>query len=98
MRRAFAATLQGGGFLDWKQPVDGAAAAPYKIEHRKRPAGEWTLISLALESEATLNNQQRGKDWEYRTCPQTGRPPSEEHFRAVKGCYERFRCRYNKHY
>jgi hypothetical protein len=23
-------------------------------------------ISVALESEATPNNQQRGKDWEYR--------------------------------
>ena len=24
------------------------------------------LISVAMESEATLNNQERGKDWEYR--------------------------------
>jgi len=46
--------------------VDGAAVASYKIECHERPAGDWTLISVALECEATLNNQERGKDWEYR--------------------------------
>jgi hypothetical protein len=45
---------------------DGGAVASYKIERRERPAGDWMLISLAMESEATLNNQERGKDWEYR--------------------------------
>ena len=30
---------EGCGFLDWKEPVDGAAVASYKIEHRERPAG-----------------------------------------------------------
>lgn len=53
-------------FLDWKEPADGGAVASYKIERRERPAGPWTLIQIALESEATLNNQERGKDWEYR--------------------------------
>ena len=24
------------------------------------------LVHMAIESEATLNNQERGKDWEYR--------------------------------
>ncbi len=33
---------------------------------RERPTGDWILVSLALESETTVNNQERGKDWEYR--------------------------------
>ena len=66
MRGAFATILQGRVFLDWKEPADGAAVASYKIEHHQRPAGDWTLISVAPESEATLNNQERGKDWECR--------------------------------
>ena len=59
---------QGEGWvsLDWKKPADGGAVASYKIERRERPAGDWMIISLAMESEATLNNQERGKDWEYR--------------------------------
>jgi len=28
---------------------------------------------MAMESEITLHNQQRGKEWEYRTC-RFGRP------------------------
>ena len=66
--RALEAPQQGEGwvFLDWKKPADGGAVAAYKIERRERPAGPWTLISMAIESEATLNNQERGKDWEYR--------------------------------
>jgi len=66
--RALEAPQQGEGwvFLDWKKPADGGAVAAYKIERRERPAGPWTLVSMAIESEATLNNQERGKDWEYR--------------------------------
>ena len=57
---------EGWVFLDWKDPIDGGKVASYKIERRERPSGPWTLISLALESEATLNNQERAKDWEFR--------------------------------
>ncbi len=66
--RALEAPLQGEGwvFIDWKKPSDGGAVASYKIERRQRPAGDWMIIALAMESEATLNNQERGKDWEYR--------------------------------
>jgi len=66
--RSLEAPRQGEGwiFLDWKKPADGGAVAAYKIERRERPTGDWTLISMAIESEATLNNQERGKDWEYR--------------------------------
>jgi hypothetical protein len=66
--RSLEAPRQGEGwvFLDWKQPADGGAVAAYRIERRERPAGNWALASMAIESEATLNNQERGKDWEYR--------------------------------
>ena len=66
--RSLEAPRQGEGwvFLDWKKPADGGAVAAYKIERRELPASEWTLVSMAIESEATLNNQERGKDWEYR--------------------------------
>lgn len=57
---------EGWVFLDWKKPADGGAVAAYKIERRERPTGDWTLANMAIESEATLNNQERGKDWEYR--------------------------------
>lgn len=59
---------QGEGWveLDWKKPADGGKVASYKIERRERPSGDWSLISLALESESMLSSQERGKDWEYR--------------------------------
>ena len=66
--RTLEAPQQGEGwlFLDWKQPADGGAVAAYRIERRERPTGDWMLTSMAIESEATLNDQERGKDWEYR--------------------------------
>lgn len=66
--RALEAPRQGEGwiFLDWKKPADGGSVAAYKIERRERPSGDWTLVSMAIASEATLTGQERGKDWEYR--------------------------------
>ena len=66
--RAFEAPRQGKEwvFLDWKKPADGGAVAAYKIERWERPEGGWMLLSMATDSETTLNNQERGKDWEYR--------------------------------
>lgn len=59
---------QGAGWLtlDWKQPADGGAAASYKIERRGRAEGDWELAGISVETEVTLNNQERGKEWEYR--------------------------------
>lgn len=66
--RALEAPQQGEGwvFLDWKKPSDGGAVAAYKIERRERPSGDWTLASVAIESEAMLVGQERAKDLEYR--------------------------------
>jgi len=66
--RSLEAPRQGEGwvFLDWKQPADGGSVAAYKIQRRLRPDGPWADVGLAVESETTLANQERGKEWEYR--------------------------------
>jgi hypothetical protein len=60
---------QGAGWLtlDWKQPADGGAPASYKIERRNvTESSTWTLAGMAIDIEATLNDQEHGKEWEYR--------------------------------
>jgi hypothetical protein len=52
--------------LSWKQPVEGGAIASYKIERRERAEGDWMLVDVALDTEIRLENQERGKEWEYR--------------------------------
>jgi len=66
--RTLEAPREGEGwvFLDWKEPVDGGAVAVCKIQRRLRPDGPWSDVGLAVESEITLTNQERGKEWEYR--------------------------------
>ena len=44
----------------------GGKVASYKIERRERPEGAWSIAGMAMESEITLHNQERGKEWEYR--------------------------------
>lgn len=60
---------QGAGWLalDWKKPADGGAPASYKIERRELTEnGTWTLAGISVDTEVTLNDQKRGKEWEYR--------------------------------
>ncbi|MFW6286763.1 MAG: fibronectin type III domain-containing protein [Candidatus Sumerlaeota bacterium] len=66
--RSLEAPREGEGwvFLDWKEPVDGGAVAAYKIQRRLRPDGPWSDAGMGIESEITLTNQERGKEWEYR--------------------------------
>ncbi len=66
--RILEAPRQGEGwvFLDWKQPADGGAVASYKIQRRLRAGGTWHDVGLAMESETTLHDQERGKEWEYQ--------------------------------
>ncbi|MCL4216621.1 MAG: fibronectin type III domain-containing protein, partial [Candidatus Hydrogenedentes bacterium] len=75
--RDLEAPKQGEGwvFLDWKTPADGGKVATYRVERRERPAGDWGIVGVALETELMLTNQERGKDWEYRVIAlnQTGR-------------------------
>ena len=66
--RSLEAPRQGPGwlFLDWKKPAEGGTPAFYRVERRELPSGDWTIVGTALESETTLNNQERGREWEYR--------------------------------
>jgi len=66
--RLLEAPKQGEGwvFLDWKAPIDGGAPAAYKVMRRERPAGAWEEVATAVISEATLVEQPRGKELEYR--------------------------------
>ncbi len=66
--RSLEAPRQGEGwlFLDWKEPAEGGKAAFYRIERRKLPGGAWETAGMAVASEATLANQERSKEWEYR--------------------------------
>lgn len=66
--RLLEAPRQGEGwvYLDWKAPVDGGKPAAYRVMRRERPAGPWEDVATAVISEATLVEQPRGKELEYR--------------------------------
>ena len=66
--RLLEAPKQGEGwvFLDWKSPIEGGAAAAYKVMRRERPDGPWAEVATAVITEATLVEQPRGKELEYR--------------------------------
>jgi len=66
--RLLEAPKQGEGwvFLDWKAPIDGGAPAAYKVMRRERPEGPWQEVATAVISEATLVEQPRSKELEYR--------------------------------
>lgn len=66
--RSLETAKEGPGWLslDWKKSSDGGKAAYYRIERRELPGGAWAMTSTALETEITLNNQERGKEFEYR--------------------------------
>ena len=53
-------------FLDWKQPVDAGRIIVYKIQRRNRTEGAWQDVATAIETEATLVDQPKGKELEYR--------------------------------
>ena len=66
--RLLEAPRQGEGwvFLDWKKPVVGGRVSAYKVMRRERPAGPWEDAATAVITEATLVEQPRGKELEYR--------------------------------
>jgi len=45
---------------------DGNPAAAYKVMRHERPAGAWEEAATAVITEATLVEQPRGKELEYR--------------------------------
>jgi len=66
--RLLEAPKQGEGwvYLDWKKPDSGGKPAAYKIMRRNRPDGAWEEAATAVVTEATLVDQTRGAELEYR--------------------------------
>ena len=66
--RLLEAPRQGEGwvFLDWKSPIDGGSPAAYRVMRRLRPAGPWEDVATAVITEATLVEQPRNTEFEYR--------------------------------
>jgi hypothetical protein len=62
------ARSQGEGIVafTWKAPVDGGRPSAYRIIRRERPAGPWGDVGTAVVTEASLLDQPRGKEFEYR--------------------------------
>jgi hypothetical protein len=59
---------QGNGwvFLEWKAPAEGGKPKAYKIQRWLRNGGSWQDVATAILTEATLVEQPRGKELEYR--------------------------------
>ncbi len=66
--RLLEAPRQGDGwvFLDWKAPIDGGAPAAFRVMRRERPTGAWEDVATAVITEATLVEQPKTKELEYR--------------------------------
>ncbi len=66
--RLLEAPRQGEGwvFLDWKAPIAGGSPAAYRVMRRERPAGPWEDVATAVITEATLVDQTRNMEFEYR--------------------------------
>jgi hypothetical protein len=72
-------------YLDWKEPMDGGQVAAYRVQRRKREAGEWTDVGTSVDSEITLNAQDTGVEFEYRVIAvnSAGEGPASNMVRAV---------------
>ncbi len=51
--------------LRWKKPVDGGRAASYRIQRRGADGG-WQDVGMSVDTEATLEDQERGVEYQYR--------------------------------
>ncbi len=57
---------EGSVSFTWKAPSDGGKPSAYRITRRERPAGPWLDAGTAVVTEASLADQPRGKEFEYR--------------------------------
>jgi len=66
--RSLEAKRQGPGwvYLDWKDPADGGAVAAYRVESRKQMGEEWQLVSMTIDSQVLLADQERGVDLDFQ--------------------------------
>jgi hypothetical protein len=52
--------------LSWKRPSDGGTATAYQVERRKAAGGRWAVAGTSVEPSITLEDQERGIEFEYR--------------------------------
>ena len=52
--------------LGWKSPESGGKVATYKVQRRLRPDGPWVDITISMETECRINDQERLKEWEWQ--------------------------------
>jgi hypothetical protein len=52
--------------LAWKPPVDGGKVSAYRVYRRERPEGPWVELTTVFETQVSLTDQTRGKEYEYR--------------------------------
>jgi hypothetical protein len=66
--RLLEAPRRGEGWivLTWKEGMGGGKILAYKAQRRERPAGAWQDVGMSVTHEATLIDQPRMKDLEYR--------------------------------
>lgn len=66
--RLLAVTRQEEACVDlaWKAPDEGGKPNAYRVLRRERPAGPWLDVATAVETQANLIDQPRGKEYEYR--------------------------------
>ena len=59
---------QGEGTIEltWKTPIDGGKVSAYRVYRRERPEGPWVELTTVFETEVSLIDQPRGKEYEYR--------------------------------
>nr|VFJ64535.1 MAG: hypothetical protein BECKFW1821A_GA0114235_11743 [Candidatus Kentron sp. FW] len=65
--RSLHVLAQGEGWveMDWKKPADGGRVAAYRIQRREAGSGPWSLVEIAMETEARIADQARGSMLEY---------------------------------
>ena len=51
--------------LDWKKPMDGGNVAVYKVQAKRRDAGDWEDVAVTPRTEIVLESQERRVEWEY---------------------------------
>lgn len=52
--------------LAWRPPADGGVATAYQVERRKVASGKWAVVGTSVEPSITLEDQERGIEFEYR--------------------------------
>nr|VFK10960.1 MAG: Fibronectin type III domain-containing protein [Candidatus Kentron sp. LPFa] len=65
--RSLDVTAQGEGWLAlaWKEPADGGKVAAFRIQRREAGQVDWSLVEVAMETQARVSDQARGKRLEF---------------------------------